>query len=93
MTSICFKKTCVASVLPYQLVLWTILQARWPQLASFLERHPQMVERVGQQNPPDVDEDLQALFDVKDVVAVVKGGSVDSNLQEEAIKMCARIHA
>jgi hypothetical protein len=67
----------------HQLVQWTILMARWPELASFPERHPQMVERVGQQNPPDAGEDLEALFDMQDVVTVVQGNSLGAGLQKE----------
>jgi hypothetical protein len=77
----------------HQLALWTILWGRWPRLASFLEQDPKMVANIGQENPPDVEEELKALFDDEDVVHVVQGGSLNGNLQAVTIEMCARMHA
>lgn len=77
----------------HQLVLWTILSARWPRLALFLEQRPQMTEKIGQQKPPDIDGDLKALFDDEDVVAVIQGGSLGEPLQAETVRMCMLMHA
>ena len=77
----------------HQLVLWTILMARWPKLARYLEEHPEMINRVGSKNPPGIDEPLKILFDDDEVEILVNGGSLGRALQEQAIKECAQMHA
>ncbi|WP_019502251.1 P-loop NTPase fold protein [Pseudanabaena sp. PCC 6802] len=73
----------------HQLILWTILSERWPDLASFLEEHPKMVNRFRPGNSLDVDKDFEALlsdreretlkvlFSDKDVIDVVNAKGID----------------
>lgn len=77
----------------HQLVLWTILMARWPKLAMYLEGHPEMINRVGSKNPPGKDETLKILFDDEEVKTLVNGGSLGRALQKQAIWECAQMHA
>ena len=81
----------------HQLVLWTILMARWPKLARYLERNSEMINQVGKNTPPDVEDQLKTLFDDQDVIAVVRGDlngdNQGENLKEEEIIKCAQMHA
>ena len=49
---------------PDSLALWTILRLRWPALAEYLGDHPEMVDRLGdeQQIPADLDPDLRTIL-------------------------------
>ena len=56
------------------LVLWTLLELRWPVLADYLTDHPEMVEKIGSEPEPDgIPPDVRKLFTESDVVAVVQG--------------------
>jgi hypothetical protein len=80
----------------HQLALWTILSSRWPQLARHLEDRPELLHRIGQKPDNDIPEDIKSLFiepENKEVERVVKGGSLNSPLDVEAIKQCARMFA
>jgi hypothetical protein len=56
------------------LVLWTLMELRWPVLADYLTDHPEMVEKIGSEPEPDgIPSDVRKLFTDSDVVAVVQG--------------------
>ncbi len=56
------------------LVLWTLMELRWPVLADYLTDHPEMVEKIGSEPEPDgIPPDVRKLFTDSDVVAVVQG--------------------
>jgi hypothetical protein len=73
----------------HQLVLWTILSARWPQLAYDLEREPRKLHEMASGADPDA---LRNIGD-PDVIQVVGGGDIGPPLSEETIENCARLHA
>lgn len=74
-----------------QLALWTIVVLRWPLLAEYLERHPEMVERIGETLQDDVFESdcLRSLFQDEEVYNVIKGKGVGTCLDADAIRSCA----
>ncbi len=56
------------------LVLWTLMELRWPVLADYLTDHPEMIEKIGSEPEPDgIPPDVRKLFTESDVVAVVQG--------------------
>ena len=56
------------------LVLWTLMELRWPVLADYLSDHPEMAEKIGSELEPDgIPPDLRKLFTDSEVVAVVQG--------------------
>lgn len=78
----------------HQLVLWTILSSRWPQLASYLEKYPDDLAKIGTKDVTGIQEDLQLLFsENKEVEYVVHGGSMNASLSIDSIKKCAQLHA
>lgn len=77
----------------HQLVLWTILSSRWPQLAAYLEDSPEQVEKIVQQDVTDVPADVQTLFADEDVVYVAGGGPVGIPLARGTVEQCAHLHA
>jgi hypothetical protein len=83
----------------HQLVLWTILSSRWPQLASYLEEYPDMLDKIkiGQNDVSDIPDDLQPLFSDKEVVNVVQGrvqdGSLNGSLIHNTVKKYSQLHA
>lgn len=78
----------------HQLVLWTILSSRWPQLASYLEKYPDDLAKIGLKDVTGIQEDLQLLFsENKEVEYVVHGGSMNASLSIDSIKKCAQLHA
>lgn len=67
------------------LVLWTILNARWPGLGDFLADHPRAVDelRTGGELPVDVPPELVPLFKAEAVLHVLNfpsGGPLDAKL-------------
>lgn len=93
----------------HQLALWTILCARWPQLADYLAKHPEMLEKLGEPNSGKFPDDLKALCTDPGVIQVIKGDSIippkDNNrilkntvtenaqLSIETLKQCARMRS
>ena len=56
------------------LVLWTLMELRWPLLADYLTDHPEMVERIGSELAFDgIPPDIKELFTDGAVLAVVQG--------------------
>lgn len=73
----------------HQLALWTVLGARWPQLAYYLEENPTHLDLIGQADPPDLPTTLQGLFTDSEVVRVVQGGTQGVRLTVETVKQCS----
>lgn len=74
-----------------QLVLWTILSSRWPQLSDHLTEHPDMLEKIGQQGSSGFPDPLKALCNEQSVIQVVKGNSTHAPLSIDTLKQCARM--
>jgi len=77
----------------HPLALWTILSARWPELAAHLEEYPDQIQGIGHQPPENIDESLKELFRSTEVETVVGGGSLGDKLQEADIEKCRSMHA
>lgn len=61
----------------HPLILWTILQLRWPLLADHLTRHPDQIEFAGTGRlPEDLDEEVRALLGSRQVLPVIRGEGV-----------------
>jgi hypothetical protein len=81
---------------PRRLALWTIVVMRWPRLAKYLERNPEMVAHVGSGALPEdkIDEELVKLVELfrdEEVRRVVHGEGdegplVEAPLDEEDIR-------
>lgn len=76
----------------HQLVLWTILASRWPQLADYLAKCPEMVEKIIQKDAAGVEEGLADLVNDDAVRHVLQGGAADVPLHPKTIRDCARMH-
>lgn len=72
----------------HQLALWTVLSARWPQLAYYLEENPTHLDLIGQADPPGLPTTLNGLFTDSEVVRVVRGGTQGVALTVETVKQC-----
>ncbi len=56
------------------LVLWTLMELKWPLLADYLTDHPEMVDRIGSESASDgIPPDIKELFTDGAVLAVVQG--------------------
>ncbi len=83
----------------HQLVLWTILSLRWPQLADFLEEQPEMVDKIRRQDPAGTPEEWQKLFQepaVRDVINDLKEATEKSAsipLDKGTVALCAQMRA
>jgi len=73
----------------HQLVLWTILSSRWPQLADYLAENPEKVLKIGQADIGDVDEDVKKLFTREEIARVIQGGSKGIALESDTLRQCA----
>jgi hypothetical protein len=78
---------------PRKLALWTIVVMRWPLLAKYLERNPEMVAYVGREALPEdkIDEELVELFQDEEVRRVIHGEGekvllVEAPLDEDDIR-------
>jgi len=72
-----------------QLALWTILSARWPQLADYLVEHPDRLDKIGQPAGTALPESLKGLCEDPRVMEVIKGDSARPPLTKETLKRCA----
>ena len=77
----------------HQLALWTILNARWPQLADYLSEYPGMVEKIGQVDLGSVPDELKKLFSDEDVIKVVQGDSLEKQLNARILQRCGEVIA
>lgn len=80
----------------HQLVLWTILSSRWPQLASYLEEFPEMLNeiKIDQKDVSDIPENLKPLFSDKEVKKIVQGHIQRKGpLILETVIKCSHLHA
>jgi hypothetical protein len=68
--------------------LWTIVLLRWPLLAEFLEKNPEMVEFIGKESIPEdkIPENLQKLFIDSDIIDVIKGKNLGVMIDEDTIR-------
>ena len=76
-----------------QLALWTIVTMRWPKLADYLEKQPEMVEKIGQPGISGVPDEIKALFNDEDVANVVRGKPVEASLDRSIVERCAMLQA
>lgn len=74
-----------------QLALWTILSMRWPGLVDFLIEEPVTIEKIGQENLDGIPEELKGLFNDKDVIQVVNGGTSDKLLNKATVIQCSQM--
>jgi hypothetical protein len=77
----------------HQLALWTILCARWPQLADYLAANADLLEKIGQPNIDGFPDDLKELCAHPSVVQVIKGDSTRAPLSVETLRQCARMRS
>jgi hypothetical protein len=72
--------------------LWVVLQLRWPTLAEYLKRHPEVIQDFKELRrdtaPANAPADLQALFIDPEVRRVVRGEAegIEVQLDSEYIK-------
>ena len=77
------------------LALWTTLSNRWPDLADFLEVHPERIAEVKARTNLDslvaagMDEALARLCQRNDVNDVVNGAPTKAPLEKETVNECA----
>jgi hypothetical protein len=74
-----------------QLALWTILYLQYPKLALHLEKNPEMVTEIGQEDRPDIDNELAPLFSNQRVIDIVEGAPIEAELDSATVQQCARI--
>ncbi|TQS26677.1 P-loop NTPase fold protein [Microbispora sp. KK1-11] len=71
------------------LALWTLLRIRWPELADYLESHPEAVDRItegsGVQDLPESLRELAASRDLHEVLCAVPGVT----LTADVIRACS----
>jgi hypothetical protein len=78
----------------HQLVLWTILSSRWPNLANYLEKNPDYLAEIGpEKDASEITEELRPLFSDKEVAKVIEGGSMTSPLIRDTVEKCGKMHA
>jgi len=78
----------------HQLALWTILGARWPQLAEHLLKTPTLLNKLESEDSSDVPDDVKNLFTVPgidQVMQVVRGDGNGTELTIETIRQCVRM--
>ena len=70
----------------YRLGLWTVLELKWPLLASHLTRHPHDLEHIAKETAPDgIDADLKLVFD-DPMARRLARGVIDVKLTAEDIE-------
>jgi hypothetical protein len=72
-----------------RLALWSILSLRWPLLSDYLEKNPEKVQAIVQQNLLSVPKNLEDLVKDNDVLNTVKGGPKNKPLDSDIIRQCA----
>lgn len=84
----------------HQLALWTILCARWPQLADYLAVQPNMLEKIGDQNSAEFPQNsaefpdhLKTLCLDPKIIEVVNGDTIGAPLSVETLRQCARMRS
>jgi len=75
----------------HQLALWTILCARWPQLADFLAEKPEMRNEIADLNADAFPPELRSLVTEPEVVRVINGDSELSPLTTATLHLSARM--
>lgn len=73
------------------LVQWTIIIMRWPQLAEYLIKNPGTIDKVGQNDISDIDEEVSYLFNDEDVKSVVDGGNITGRLNKATVEACSNL--
>ena len=71
------------------LALWIILNLRWPELGSYLEKDPTRISEIGKQVKElsdGIPVALRPLFSNRDVIDIVKGKDIGMELNETNIK-------
>lgn len=77
---------------PKVLALWTIVNLRWPLLAEFLEKQPEKVSEIGNQNPVGIDDEgIKDLLSDDSVMSVIEGTDIDAAIDEAAIRSLANL--
>jgi hypothetical protein len=71
-----------------RLALWTILSLRWPSLAGYLEKNPELVGDIVSQKFTNISPILQDLCQNRDVKAVIEGGPTEIALNAEVVRNC-----
>lgn len=73
----------------HQLVIWTILSLRWPMLAEYLEKYPDMLEHISQE-PINAPDELKMLFNSKEIQNLIIG---DPPLKSDTVRKCTNLHS
>jgi hypothetical protein len=76
-----------------QLALWTILNARWPQLADYLSDHPDMLDKAGQDGLKELPAGLKDLWEDPGVVEVLTGNSTRAALTKKTLRQSVQMRA
>lgn len=77
-----------------QLVLWTITRMRWPLLADYLEEYPQYLENFKTGKPTKaIHVDLVDLIKNQEVMDVLKGKGINTDLDADALKRFTSLKA
>lgn len=77
-----------------QLALWTIVKMRWPLLADYLEEYPQYLNnfKTGKSNKA-IHADLKDLIKDQEVMDVLSGKGINTELNAEALKRFTSLKA
>jgi thymidylate kinase len=78
-----------------QIVLWTILTMRWPELANHLEKVAEDLKRIGKERNAEDNSSISILLEDKNekITDVVSGKGLPASLDIETIKSCAMLKA
>lgn len=73
-----------------QLVTWTILYSRWPQLGDYLLGHPEAIKLTNMPDVSQVPENILHLFKEAEVIQIVRGKTPEHpTLDIETVQKCA----
>jgi hypothetical protein len=73
------------------LVQWTIITMRWPQLAKYSITYFGAIDKIGQKNISDIDEEISYLFNDEDVRSVVDGGNITDRLDKATVEASSNL--
>jgi hypothetical protein len=74
-----------------RLALWTILSLRWPVLADYLEKNPEVIGDILLLKFSNMNPNIETICKHEDVQAVLKGGPTGMPLDAQVIRQCARL--
>lgn len=73
------------------LIQWTILSMRWPQLAEYLVDNPDSISKIGARNIEGIDPKVAQLFNDDSVLKVINGIGITDPIDKKTLKLCASL--